>query len=121
MAKILLADDEPVLLGLLAGMLEYAGHEVVAVSNGNALLDTCSSAFDLVITDLIMPEKEGIETIIELRRGFPKLKIVAMSGGGRGDAHGYLRLAEKLGAAAILEKPFERDELIALVNKVLAK
>ena len=123
MPKILLADDEEVLRSLLTIMLETDGHEVKAVVNGMEVLKAMAkedASFDLLITDLIMPEREGIETIMELRKKHPKLKIIAMSGGGRSGADGYLKLALKLGAAAILEKPFDRQELLDTVRKVVA-
>lgn len=120
MAKILLADDEEVLRGLLAGMLETDGHSVTMVPDGNALLKVVTKDFDLVITDLIMPEKEGIETIIALRKALPKMKVIAMSGGGRGGPKNYLQLALKLGAVGILEKPFDRDKLLSVVRAALA-
>jgi DNA-binding NtrC family response regulator len=123
MPKILLADDEEVLRSLLTIMLETDGHEVKAVVNGMEVLKAVVKEdvpFDLLITDLIMPEREGIETIMELRKKHPSLKIIAMSGGGRSGADGYLKLALKLGAAAILEKPFDRQELLDTVRKVLA-
>ncbi len=115
-----MADDEPALLVLLTGMLETDGHSVTTVGNGTALIKEASGNYDLVITDLIMPDKEGIETILELRKAYPKLKIIAMSGGGRVGPESYLKLALKLGAAAILDKPFDRDRLVALVRKVLS-
>jgi len=74
---------------------------------------------DLVITDLIMPEKEGIETIIELKRDFPEVKIIAMSGGGRIEPESYLNIAQKLGALQTLTKPFDRKELLEAVHNLL--
>jgi DNA-binding NtrC family response regulator len=120
MAKILMADDEQALLVVLVAMLEADGHTVTTVVNGNALVAEASAGYDLVITDLIMPGKEGIEAILELRKVYPKLKIIAMSGGGRVGPENYLKLALKLGATAALEKPFDRDKLVTLVRKVLA-
>ncbi len=64
---------------------------------------------DLIITDIIMPEKEGIETIMELKREFPDVKIIAISGGGKGDAGQYLDMAKKMGADNTLAKPFEKE------------
>ena len=78
-----------------------------------------NAAFDLVITDLVMPGKEGIETIIELRRRAPQLRIIAMSGGGHGKAVDYLELAAKLGAKRTLAKPFSLEQLTATVTEAL--
>ncbi|AKC83607.1 hypothetical protein IMCC26134_13970 [Verrucomicrobia bacterium IMCC26134] len=122
MSKILLADDEEVLRSLLTTMLETDGHVVKAVANGSEVLKAVAKEvipFDLLITDLIMPDKEGIETIMELKKEHSSLKIIAMSGGGRRGADGYLKLALKLGAAAALQKPFDRQELLDTVRNVV--
>lgn len=101
-------------------LLEYAGHTVVTATDGfKALAAVEAGNFDLVITDIIMPGKEGIEIIMELRRRHPLLKIIAMSGGGRVGAISYLELAEKLGALHTLEKPFNQAVLIEAVDTVL--
>ena len=90
---------------------------------GAVLFDTRllhDQAVDLVITDLIMPEKEGVETISELRRRYPEIKIIAMSGGGMGGATDYLRLAKALGAGQTLAKPFTREVLLKMVTAAFA-
>ena len=79
-----------------------------------------SDPADVVITDIVMPEKEGLETIQELRRDFPGAKIIAMSGGGRIGPKGYLKLAEKLGASRAFAKPFDRMEMVSAVDELLA-
>ena len=76
--------------------------------------------FDIIITDLVMPEKEGIETIMELSRTAPNIKIIAMSGGGRVNATDYLTIARRVGASDTLAKPFSGDELLAAVSRVLS-
>jgi DNA-binding response OmpR family regulator len=120
MAKILLVDDDDNFRAMLGRVLGDAGHIVTTAVNGNeALRLVQDNAFDLVITDLIMPEKEGIETIVELRRKIPGLKIIAMSGGGFNAPETYLNLARKLGAAQTLAKPFPGTELLAAVAGVL--
>ncbi len=120
MSCILLVDDHPEFLAVQQELLERAGHTVVTATNGfKALTAVEAGVFDLVITDIIMPGKEGLETIIELRRRHPLLKIIAMSGGGQVGAWSYLELAEKLGALHALEKPFNEAELIAAVTTVL--
>ncbi|HVO14548.1 MAG TPA: response regulator [Alphaproteobacteria bacterium] len=77
------------------------------------------STFDLVVTDIIMPEKEGIETIIELRQRDPKVKIIAISGGGRTSNQIFLDVAKKFGAVDVLAKPFTPKQLLATVQKAL--
>lgn len=121
MAAILLADDNPALLIMQARFLRIAGHTVSTAANGvEALSKLEAAAFELLVTDMVMPEKEGIELIIEARRKWPGLKIIAISGGGRVNARDYLFMAEKLGAARTLTKPFTGRELVEAVTAVLA-
>lgn len=120
MARILLVDDEEIVLRLFETVLELDHHDVTTASDGNgALAAVTNGAFDLVITDLVMPDKEGIETIVELRKLRPDLPIIAMSGGGRGNAADYLDMAAKLGARKTLAKPFSTQALLDAVNDVL--
>lgn len=121
MANILLIDDNIGLLKMQVEFLRHAGHEVSTAANGKEGMRLVEKQpFDLVVTDLIMPEKEGIEVIMELRRKRPALKIIAISGGGRVSAEDYLVLARKLGAAQTLAKPFSGKELVDAVANVLA-
>lgn len=121
MARILLVDDEDAVLRLLEAVLAIDHHEVTTARDGNlAIAAVTNGTFDLVVTDLVMPDKEGLETIIEIRRLKPELKIIAMSGGGRGSADDYLEMAAVLGASKTLAKPFSSHELLAAVTEVLA-
>jgi len=120
MAKILVFDDELSILLMIKKMLERAGHEVNLALNGREgmkLLE--NNPPDLVITDIIMPEKEGLETIIELRRKYPGLKIIAISGGGRIGPEGYLPGAKLLGADMVFQKPLDQKEFMEAVTKLL--
>lgn len=120
MAKILLIDDEATVRATLRDMLEEAGHEVLEAGDGDeglAVLD--ANTADAVITDLIMPQKEGIETIREVRARFPTMKILAISGGSAGHMD-YLEFAQKLGADKVLSKPLDFDELAQTVSALLA-
>ena len=120
MAKILLIDDEATVRATLRDMLEEAGHEVLEAGDGDeglAVLD--ANTADAVITDLIMPQKEGIETIREVRARFPAMKILAISGGSAGHMD-YLEFAQKLGADKVLSKPLDFDELAQTVSALLA-
>lgn len=106
----------------IANNLEAAGYSVFEAENGNTGIAIFrSNPVDMVIVDLFMPEKEGIETIIELRKGFPDLKILAMSGGipGYGTDH-FLNIAQKLGADGALDKPFTMQHLLSVVGNLLA-
>jgi DNA-binding response OmpR family regulator len=120
MSKILVLDDEPSILLMIKKMLEKAGYEVIIASNGKEgmrLFDIEKP--DMVITDIIMPEKEGLETIFELRRTYPDLKIIAISGGGRISPDGYLPGAKLLGANMVFQKPLVQKEFLAAVASLL--
>ena len=122
MAKILVVDDEPVLLRVVNRMLCGAGHTVTTAAGGAAALKLAHNIpFDLVITDLIMPDKEGLELIMALSRHTPRPKIIAMSGGGRINAKDLLAPALLLGAQRTLAKPFSEAELLEAVAQVLAE
>jgi DNA-binding response OmpR family regulator len=120
MARILLIEDDDALRVVIAQALAHAGHEVLQASDGRQGLDIFHAAqFDLVLTDLVMPGKEGVETIIELRRENPSLKIIAMSGG-MPRSNFYLDLASHLGAQRTLAKPFTPTELLGVIDDLLA-
>jgi CheY-like chemotaxis protein len=122
MARILLIDDDDLVRKMIYLTLEHLGHEVVEAHNGKEgirLFDRDTT--DLVITDLIMPEMEGIETILRLRKIKPGIPVVAMSGGGRIKASDLLPSAQQLGAKATLQKPFTKDELVAAIDAALGK
>ena len=121
MARILVIEDEGDVRSLYSRILKHAGHDVIEAPDGNVGLDLYrENPADIVITDIIMPEKEGIELIIELRRDFPDVKIIAVSGGGqRMESATCLSLAKGLGAARTLAKPFSQQELVDTVREVL--
>jgi PAS domain S-box-containing protein len=115
--RILVVDDEPAVRSFLRLALESAGYSVEEASNGkDAIAWIGRGAPDLVITDLVMPEKEGIETIETLRRSHPKLPILAISGAWGGS---YLKIAAHLGANAVLSKPVNPEELVSQVGEIL--
>ncbi len=120
MACILLIDDDDALRGVIAQNLELAGHTVLQAGDGRQGVDLFhATSVDLVLTDLVMPGKEGVETIIELHRERPELPIIAMSGGMPRSAM-YLEIAAKLGARRALAKPFSPQELLKAIDEVLA-
>lgn len=120
MARILLIDDEELVLSTLQTALTKAGHEVVTARNGSeGLAAFRRQPVDLVITDIIMPEKEGIETIIEMRRQTASLPIIAISGGGQAHKSMFLQAAGTLGATRTLAKPFSPSQLVNLVSECL--
>ncbi len=122
MARILVIDDDAAVLATVRRILERAGHEVRSAGDGAAGMRLFEeSPADLVVTDLYMPEKEGIETIQELRELYPDVRILAVSGGGVGGAGGSLEDARLFGADETLEKPFSADALRKAVERVLAR
>ena len=120
MAKILIIDDDPSILTMLKKMLEKAGYEVDTASNGSEGLkkiERCPP--DLLVTDIVMPEKEGLELIFYLKGKNPELKIVAISGGGRFNYEGYLTGAKLLGADLIFQKPLVHKEFVQAVSDLI--
>ena len=120
MARILIIDDESQIRSMLRLMLERVGYEVIEAADGmEGIRQYRDNPADLIITDLIMPNKDGIGMIIELKKEFPQVKIIAMSGGGVNRPEGYLDGAKKLGATCTLTKPIDRDEMINAVKETL--
>jgi CheY-like chemotaxis protein len=116
--RVLLIDDELMVRKIVRKMLERVGHEVVDVENGRMGLDRLERApFDLIVTDIIMPDVEGIEVLMTVRERHPSIAVVAMSGGGRMGNVDFLEVARKLGAAATLEKPFTQDALLKAIDQ----
>ena len=123
MARVLIIDDDPTMRSLVGGIVETMGHTVVEARDGRAGVEIFSKEkIDLVVTDIVMPEQEGIETIGAIRRLNRAIPILAISGsstiGGAGD---YLRAAAALGASATLQKPFAADLIIDTIDRLLAR
>lgn len=120
MARILIADDDQQVRVMLKMTLERAGYEVFEAEDGNeAVKKFKSEKPDLVVTDIVMPEKEGIETIMELRALDPNVQIIAISGGGRINPEDYLNWAKKFGVQKTFIKPVDRDLLLESVAELL--
>lgn len=120
MAKILLVDDDENVRYALAKYLRRAGHEVLEAQDGKmAIALLAGESFDAVITDIIMPEADGIEIIMAITDREPGLPVIAISGGGRIGQSEYLGMAKKLGATAVLEKPVDPDTLLSLIDQVV--
>lgn len=121
MAHILIIDDEEMVRFTLREILESTNHDVTEADDGiraNKIFET--NIFDLVITDIVMPDKEGLETIREFKKLRPDIPIIAISGGGRFRTDAYLKFAKELGADRTLNKPFTDEDLLALVESCLA-
>jgi YesN/AraC family two-component response regulator len=120
MSRILLVDDDAQVRKMLKITLERAGYEIVEAADGCEAVKVYDSAsIDLVITDIVMPEKEGIETIMELKSANPAVRIIAISGGGRINPEDYLKWAQRFGVANTFTKPVDREELLASVAEIL--
>lgn len=120
MAHILIIDDDDQIRMVLRQVLEAAHHVVTELADGTGAVEMWRQQRpDLVITDIIMPEQEGMGTIVALRKAAPLLKIIAMSGGGRYVGTSYLAVAQRLGADRTLEKPFDRSHLLQLIQELL--
>ena len=122
MPTLLIIEDDHHILLMIKRMLEPLGYEIKLASDGKEGLDMFHKFdVDLVITDIIMPEKEGLEIIRDMRRERPNLQIIAMSGGGKISADNYLETAKIFGAAKILEKPFTRKQMVSAVQDLLGE
>lgn len=116
---VLVIDDDEDIRDLIGDTLEEAGFEVVFACNGNQGLEKFEAARpSVVVTDLLMPDKEGIETIFELMRTYKFTNILAMSGGGRSKRGEFLEIAKKLGVAKVRQKPIDLDDLVADVTEL---
>ena len=120
MAHILVIDDDPVLRRVITLVLEQSGHTVLRCENGRKAIDFLThDRADLLITDIIMPEMDGVETVRAARQLHPDLPILAISGGGSFDPGDYLGIARVFGATDILPKPFKPGELAERVARLL--
>lgn len=120
MANILIIDDEAPIRLLLRDALEREGHQVLDAADGSEGVRLFKeNPSDLVVTDIVMPNKEGLETIMELKKESPNVKIVAMSGGGKIAPDSYLQMAKGLGAVQSFSKPFGIKTFLSAVKEIL--
>jgi DNA-binding response OmpR family regulator len=120
MAHIVVIDDDPFYRGMIRKILESAAHEVSEAADGGAGLALARERRPaLVITDILMPGKDGIETIFELKATLPAIRIIAISGAGLSKGFDFLWTAQRAGADRVLAKPFRTAELCAVVDDVL--
>jgi len=121
MATVLVIDDDKQSREVIRDILESDGYEVVEAKDGKEGVAVFrKQPTDLVVTDIIMPEQEGVETILQLKRDYPDVKIIAVSGGGRLSPTDYLHIAKKSGAKQTLQKPFRVEELLTAARKLLS-
>lgn len=120
MSHILVIDDDVHIRELINIMLESEGHSVVLAEDGMVGLQLLEDdKFDLIITDIIMPNQEGIETIVQIKQKNPEIKILAISGGGRIGSTDYLTLAENFGVDKTMSKPFYHKDFIDCIRDLL--
>lgn len=121
MIKILLVDDEIITRKTLSLALAREGYDVVAAEEGGHAIRLLKKYTpDVVITDIIMPERNGIEVILEIKKNYPSIKIIAISGGGRLHANTHLNVARDLGVAAVMLKPIKIEELKAAIEQCMS-
>lgn len=121
MSRILVIDDDQQIRELIREILERASHTVFEADNGVAGLQRMSEeTVDVVVTDIIMPDKDGLETITELRKSYPEVRIIAISGGGRRVNRDYLPTAQAFGADRVLYKPFRPQDVMDAIDEVSA-
>ena len=119
--QILLVEDDHHLRRMWARLLSQNGMEVTEAENGRAAMDQMlRKPADLVITDMVMPEMDGVETIVALRRSYPGVKIIAISEGGFSPAENCLKIAHKLGAQKTFAKPLVPQQLLEAIRELLA-
>lgn len=117
--SILVVDDEPAVREVMVIALKRAGHQVLGVADGEkASRSMREQPFDVVVTDLLMPERDGLELIREVRAHYPNIRIIATSGGGRVNGQQYLQLAKGMGAHGLLAKPFLPGDLCEAVHRI---
>ena len=118
--NVLLVDDDQQFRNYMCEMLKDHNYEVIEAENGVAGLEMYNACNpDVIITDIVMPEKEGIELILTVRGTNPSMPIIAISGGNLGNADSYLNMAEKLGVNATLSKPFMMEDILKVLDEVL--
>jgi DNA-binding response OmpR family regulator len=121
MGKILVIEDDDIMREMLVEMLSRDGHDTMSAENGDVGLSYINrEPFDLVITDIVMPEKEGLEIIITIRKS-RNMPIIAVSGGGKNLPMNYLKAAEKFGADFSFTKPIDRKAFLAAVKDCLSR
>jgi DNA-binding NtrC family response regulator len=122
MAKILIIDDDLMVRDMLLQMMEMEGIDTISAENGKIALNILqNTSVDLIITDIVMPEKDGIETIVAIKKLMPQIPIIAMSGGGKISPEVYLEMAQLLGARYSFTKPIDRKHLVIAVQNCLRK
>ncbi|MFP4556547.1 MAG: response regulator [Bacteroidales bacterium] len=120
MKRILVVEDDVIMRETLIDILRFEGYDVSAADGGHGALEKiCSSTFDLIVTDVLMPDRDGFDVITEAKQKCPEIKVIAISGGGYISSDSYLKMASEAGADDTLSKPFDVDELLLKTKELL--
>ena len=120
MIKILVIDDDELVKNMISSVLRKNNFEVVSASNGVEGVNVAKKVEpNIVLTDMLMPDKEGVETIIEVKQALPEVKVIAMSGGGQEKNMTFLQMAKKVGADCVLQKPFKPSDLVSMIKEMV--
>jgi CheY-like chemotaxis protein len=118
--QILVVDDDTIMRETIRDILLFEGFLVTSVEGGNSAIKQISQQqFDLIVTDILMPERDGFEVINEAKKAFPDTKVIAISGGGYISPDSYLSMAQDIGADDVVSKPFDVEVFIQKVYRVL--
>jgi len=121
MATIVVIEDDSLVCELIQEILEDAGYDVVTAEDGNKGIEVVHAARpQLVITDIVMPNKDGVTVIRELKAELPNLKTIAISGGGFNSPQYYLKIADQLGADRVIRKPVDDEDLLQVISELLS-
>jgi YesN/AraC family two-component response regulator len=122
MARILVVEDEELMRDMLAELFKDQGHNTATASNGiEALKAIEEDNFDLIVTDIVMPEKDGLSVILQTKRDNKNIKVIAISGGDKTfSGKSYLKIARNIGVERTIDKPFKREKVLQAVEEVLA-
>ncbi|MCK4992634.1 MAG: response regulator, partial [Bacteroidales bacterium] len=119
MLKVLVIDDSSVIVDYIKGNLEEAGYEVCTADNGKAGIEMIDKYdLDLVITDIIMPERDGVEVMLYIKRLYPDIRTIVITSGGAIAAKDHLSMASKLGADFVIQKPVDPLQLLATISAI---
>lgn len=120
MARILVVDDDAEIRDTLKKFLGRVGYDVEVAGDGKIANQRLAEGdFDLMITDIVMPNQDGVENIMQARKNHPDMRVIAMSGGGYVQTKTYLKVAESLGADAVFQKPFRSQEMLAKIRELI--
>lgn len=122
MARILIVDDDEMVRSMLSQVVQQGGHEAIVAPNAVVGIGLYrKNPADIIIMDIIMPEKDGWEAIVELKEDFPAVKIIAISGGAKQGPYSYLALARRFGAQKVFPKPVRKQELLNAIDELLTE